>query len=173
MSAAAAVTAGFAMANQVSTANAINNITQTTSQALTAVQRVGAHLASGLLLANQRVDLLQNQVDQLTDMVQLRCVHSTPNLCITPIAYTNDSRFSSNNISRYLTGQWSGELKDLQQEITTYILSINATRVDALTLGDLSSWLASTFLFFKEWVGVFLFGAIICCGGVFSLMAGV
>lgn len=124
---------------------------------------------SGILLVNQRVDLLQNQVDQLTDVVQLTCVHSTPNLYITPIAFINDSRFSSNNISRYLTGQWSAELKDLQQEVTTYILSINATRVEPITFNDFTSWLVSMFSYFKEWVGVGLFGAILCCGSMFAL----
>jgi hypothetical protein len=41
--------------------------------------------------------------------------------------------------------------------------------VEPVTLGDFTSWLTSAFSYFKEWVGVILFGAIICCGLVFML----
>lgn len=139
VSAAAAVMARIAMANQVNTANTINEIDETTSEALSTLQRVDAQLASGILLVNQRVDLLQHQVDTLTDMVQLSCVSSTPNLCITSIKYVNDSRFSSQNISDYLKGQWSVELEELQQKLQMQILTLNGTHVEPITLGDFTS----------------------------------
>ena len=49
------------------------------------------------------------------------------------------------------------------------ILNLNGTRVEPVTLGDFTSWLTSAFSYFKEWVGVILFGAAICCGLVFML----
>jgi hypothetical protein len=45
------------------------------------------------------------------------------------------------------------------------ILNLNGTRVEPVTLKD--SWLTSAFYYFKEWVGVILFGAAICCGLAF------
>jgi hypothetical protein len=38
----------------------------------------------------------------------------------------------------------------------------------SLTEGQ-SSWISSAFSYFKEWVGLVLFGAAICCGLVFML----
>jgi Na+/proline symporter len=50
VSAASAVTAGIAMANQVNTADIINQIEEKTSEALLTLQRVDSHIASGLML---------------------------------------------------------------------------------------------------------------------------
>ena len=58
LSAVSAVTAGIAMANQVNTADTISEITEKTSEALLTLQRVDSHIASGLTLVNQRVDIL-------------------------------------------------------------------------------------------------------------------
>jgi hypothetical protein len=41
--------------------------------------------------------------------------------------------------------------------------------VEPVSLGDFTSWLTSAFSYFKEWVGVILFAAAICCGLVFML----
>jgi hypothetical protein len=41
--------------------------------------------------------------------------------------------------------------------------------VEPVTLGNFTSWLTPAFLYFKEWVGVILFGASICSGLVFML----
>jgi hypothetical protein len=49
------------------------------------------------------------------------------------------------------------------------ILNLNGTRVEPVTLGDFTSWLTSAFSYYKEWVGVILFGAATCCGLVFML----
>jgi hypothetical protein len=48
-------------------------------------------------------------------------------------------------------------------------LSLNGTRIEPITVGDFTSWLTSAFSYFKEWVGVVLFGDAICCGLVFML----
>jgi hypothetical protein len=49
------------------------------------------------------------------------------------------------------------------------VLRINSTRVDLSLTEGLSSWISSAFSYFKEWVGVVLFAAAICCGLVFML----
>ena len=57
----------------------------------------------------------------------------------------------------------------MQTKLQIQILNLNGTRVEPVTHGDFTSWLPSAFSYFKEWVGVILFGAAICCGLVFML----
>ena len=79
--AASAVTAGIAMANQVNTADTINQIAEKTSEALLTLQKVDSHIASGLMLVNQRV-ILQHNMEQMIDIIQMSCVASTLHMCI-------------------------------------------------------------------------------------------
>ncbi|XP_031230530.1 uncharacterized protein LOC116093333 [Mastomys coucha] len=78
--------------------------------------------------------------------------------------------FNQNRILlEYLRGNWSQEAEKLSQQLLTQIIALNETRLDPVTLGDLTSTFSSLFSYFKEWVGVFLFGACIFCGFVFCL----
>ena len=83
-SAVAATTVAIAMTNQVQTAEAVNNIVEQTVTALTTQEEFNAYLASGLLIANQRINLVQEQVEELYKVVQMSCVSSLKGLCITP-----------------------------------------------------------------------------------------
>ena len=157
------------MAYQVNSADTISQITENTSEALLTLQRVDSHIASGLTLVNQRVDILQHNVEQMMDVIQMSCVASTLHMCITPVRYINNSFIKSTDLSNYLKGNWSQELESLQMKLQIQILNFNGTRVEPVTLGDFTSWLTSAFSYFKEWVGVILFGAAICCGLVFML----
>ena len=88
---------------------------------------------------------------------------------ITPVRYINDSFIKSTDLSNHLKGNWSQELERLQTRLQIQILNLNGTRVEPVTLGDFTSWLTSAVSYFKEWVGVILFGAALCCGIVFML----
>ena len=110
LSAVSAVTAGIAMANQVNTADTISEITEKTSEALLTLQRVDSHIASGLMLVNQRVDILQHNMEQMMNVIQMSCVASTLHMCIIPVRYTNNSFIKSTDLSNYLKGNWSQEL---------------------------------------------------------------
>ena len=83
--AAAATTAAVAMANQVQTTETVNQNVEKTAVALGIQEEFNMHLASGILLANQRIDLVQEQVEDLYHMIQLSCVSSLRGLCITPL----------------------------------------------------------------------------------------
>jgi hypothetical protein len=51
-------------------------------------------------------------------------------------------------------------------------MAINSTCVDPSLINGfkgLTSWMSSALSYFKEWVGVGLFGAALCCGLVFML----
>ena len=74
-----------AMANQVQTAETVNQIVEKTTVALGIQEEFNMLLASGILLANQRIDLVQEQVEDLYHMIQLSCVSSLRVLCITPL----------------------------------------------------------------------------------------
>jgi hypothetical protein len=103
------------MANQVNTANTINQVAEKTSEALLSLQRVDSHIASGLMLVNQRVDVLQHNMEQMMDVIQMSCVASTPYVCITPIRYINDSFIKSTDLLNYLKGNWSRSWKGCRQ----------------------------------------------------------
>ena len=103
--AVAATTAAIAMTNQVQTAEAVNNIVEQTATTLTTQEEFNAYLASGLLIANQRIDLVQEQVEELYKVVQMSCVSSLKGLCITPLQ-ANFSQFlkQSRLLSEYIKG---------------------------------------------------------------------
>ncbi|XP_058428295.1 uncharacterized protein LOC131423344 [Marmota monax] len=168
VSAAAAVTAGVAMASQVQTAATINQVVQQTSTILESQNSINQHILSGILAANQRIDLLQAQVEELADLVLLGCVDQRAHLCITSVRF-NDSRNASRIIGEYLSGTWSMEAENLIQSQLTQIAVLNSTRVEPVTLGQFTDWISSAFSFFKEWVGVGIFGAMCCFSVVLCL----
>ena len=104
VSVASAVTAGTAMAHQINTADTISQIAEKSSEALLTLQRVDSHIASGLMLVNQRVDILQHNMEQMMDVIQMSCVASTSHVCITPNRYINYSFIKSTDLSNYLKG---------------------------------------------------------------------
>ena len=78
----------------------------------------------------------------------------------------------SNFSSCILTGNWSEGFDEKLEALRTAVMTINSTRVDPSLIDGikgLSSWMSSAFSHFKEWVGVGLFGATLCCGLVFLL----
>jgi hypothetical protein len=93
------------MTNQLQIAEAVNNIVEQTATTLTTQEEFNAYLASGLLIANQRIDLVQEQVEELYKVVQMSCVSSLKGLCITPLQ-ANFPQFlkQSRLLSEYIKG---------------------------------------------------------------------
>ena len=141
------------MAYQVNSADTISQITENKSEALLTLQRVDSHIASGLMLVNQRVDILQHNMEQMMDVIQMSCVASTLHMCITPVRYINNSFIKSTDLSNYLKGNWSQELERLQTKLQIQILNLNGTRVEPVTLGDFTSWLTSAFFLLQRMGG--------------------
>lgn len=56
------------MTNQIQTAETINKIVERTTVTLEIQEEFNVHLTSGFLLANQRIDLLQEQIEALYHM---------------------------------------------------------------------------------------------------------
>jgi hypothetical protein len=61
------------------------------------------------------------------------------------------------------------EKDETLEALRVVVLKINSTQVDLSLTEGLSSWISSAFSYFKEWVGVGLFGVATCFGLVFML----
>lgn len=116
-------------------------------------------------LWRQRIDLIQTQVEDLFNLVQIGCVSQTRHVCITPLKFS-DAGNQSKRLGEYLAGNWTREAEQLIQQQLFQIITLNETRLEPISFGDFTEWLSSAFSFFKEWVGVGIFGAV-CCLGVF------
>ena len=71
------------------------------------------------MLVNQRIDLVQEQVDVLCQMAQLSCEHKLPSLCITSVQFENFTRADnlSKALSRYLLQNWTIEFEQTLWEL--------------------------------------------------------
>lgn len=65
LAAVAATTAAIAMSQSLQTAHALNNLSSNVAQALDVQTSVNAQLRGGLMVVNQRIDLVQEQIDTL------------------------------------------------------------------------------------------------------------
>ncbi|KAL6088018.1 hypothetical protein STEG23_035601 [Scotinomys teguina] len=168
LSAASAITAAVAMTNQIQTAQTINTVVEQTSAVMETQHRINKHLISGIVAANQRMDLIQTQIEELFGLVQIRCIAKLKHMCVTPLRF-DEAGNESRMISSYLAGNWTRDAELLMSQQLLQIAALNETRVEPISLGDFTDWLSSAFSFFKEWVGVGIFGAICCLGIVLSL----
>ncbi|XP_076774498.1 endogenous retrovirus group K member 9 Env polyprotein-like [Arvicanthis niloticus] len=171
LAAAAATAAGFAMATTVQTSTTLNQLSATVTEAMNTHASATAQLKGGLMVVNQRLDLVEERLDILFQLAQLGCERKLGGVCITSAQYENLTRAAnlSRKLSLYLIGNWSKGFVETMESLRAAIVNINATQVDLSLTEGFSSWISSAFSFFKEWVGVGLFGVALCCGLVFML----
>ncbi|KAL6087220.1 hypothetical protein STEG23_026135 [Scotinomys teguina] len=168
LSAAGTITAAVAMTNQIQTAQTINTVVEQTSAVMETQHRINKHLMSSVVAANQRMDLIQTQVEELFGLIQIGCIAKLKHMCVTPLRY-EDAGNESRRMASYLAGNWTRDAELLMSQQLLQIAALNETRVEPISLGDFTNWLSSAFSFFKEWVGVGIFGAICCFGVVLCL----
>jgi hypothetical protein len=53
------------------------------------------------------------------------------------------------------------EFEQMLQELRVAILQVNSTRLDLSLTKGFSTWISSAFSYFREWVGIGLFAAIL------------
>ena len=84
------------------------------------------------MLVNQRIDLVQEQVDVLWQMAQLGCEHKLPILCTTSAQFENFTRADnlSKALSRYLLQNCTIEFEQTLWELRIAVLQVNSTRLD-------------------------------------------
>ena len=85
LAAVGATTAAIAMRNTVQMAEALNSMAAKTAKAVEAQLTATAQLKGGLMIVNQRIDLVQEQVDVLWQLAQLGCEWRYSGLCVTSI----------------------------------------------------------------------------------------
>ena len=64
---------------------------------------------------------------------------------------------------------WSSEFEQILRDLRLAIVQINPTRLDLFLTEGLSTWISSGFSYFKEWVGMGMFG-LAFCGGLVILL---
>uniref|UniRef100_A0A8C7ERV4 Retroviral envelope protein GP41-like domain-containing protein n=1 Tax=Neovison vison TaxID=452646 RepID=A0A8C7ERV4_NEOVI len=100
ISTAAATAAVVSLAATRPTAEAVNTLAEGMAAALQTQTQINAHLQAGILIVNQRVDLVQEQVDILGALLGLGCIAPFLAICVTPIAYTNMTTRTKNSTSK-------------------------------------------------------------------------
>ena len=114
-----AIAAGIALSTSIQTASTLNNLSATVSKALDQQENINGQLKGGLMVANQRIDLVQEQIDVLWQLAQLGCEQKYLGLCVTSIQYHNFSYATnlSRSLSQYLLGNWSADFDQLMAEL--------------------------------------------------------
>ena len=141
--AATAVTASItasalALSTSVQTVEILNELSATVTSALDVQALVNSQIQGGLMLVNQRTDLVQEQVDILWQMAQLGCEYKLPGLCVTSVQYENFTRAAnlSKTLSQFLLKNWTTKFKETLWELRFAIIQVNSTRMDlSLTEG--------------------------------------
>lgn len=156
LAAVGATTVAIAMSQSVQNAQALNNISANVAHALDVQAGINAQLKGGLMVVNQRIDLVQEQIDTLWQLAQLGCQWKYSSLCITSIQYEDFTRAAnlSKQLSSYLLGNWAGEFDSLMDQLQVAIVTVNSTRVDASLASGLSSWISAAMYHLKEWAGM-------------------
>lgn len=106
VNAATATAAGLAMANSVQTSTTVNQLSAGVAEAMNLHVSASAQLKGGLMILNQRLDLMEERIDILFQLAQLGCERKIGALCITSVQYENFTRAAnlSRKLSLYLAG---------------------------------------------------------------------
>lgn len=117
---------------------------------------MNAHLKGGLIIVNQRIDLVQKQIDTLWQLAQLGCEWKYEGLCVTSVQYQNFTRAAnlSKEMSQLLLGNWSADFEAKMMELRASIVQINSSRVDLSLAEGLTTWIAAAMNHLKEWAGI-------------------
>lgn len=121
---AASVTASaMALSTSVQTADTLDGLSSSVSVALDRQSSANTQIQGGLMLVNQRIDLVQEQLDILWQLAQLGCEYKMPGLCVTSIQYENFIRAAnlSKSLSQFILQNWTFEFEQILQDLRTAI----------------------------------------------------
>lgn len=151
----AATAAGIAMATTVKTDTALNQLSAMVADAVNFHTSACAQLKGGLMIVNQRFDLVEERLEILFQLVQLGCEKKLGALCITCVQYENFTRAAklSRQLSLYLPGNWSEKFDETLESLRTAVLAINSIQVDLSLMEGLSSWISSVFFLLQRMGG--------------------
>ena len=167
----ALIQTALALSGQVQMIDTINTLSASVTTVIDEQASANVKIQRGLMLVNQLIDLVQIQLDVLWQIAQLGCEQKFPGLSVTSIQYEKFTRAAnlSKSLSQYMLQNWTAEFEQTLRELRLAIIQVNSTRLDLSLTKGLPNWISSAFSFFKEWVGLILFGDTLCCGLVLLL----
>jgi hypothetical protein len=103
----------LALSGQVQTTDTINTLSAKVTTAMDKQASANVKIQGGLMLVNQRIDLVQEQLDVLWQMAQLGCEQKFPGLCVTSIQYEKFTRAAnlSKSPSQYMLQNWTADFE--------------------------------------------------------------
>ena len=142
-----ATVSAVALSSSIQTASTLNNLSANVAHALDLQTSLNAQVKGSLMIVNQRIDLVQEQVDTLWQLAQLGCEWKMQGL-----QYSNFTRAAnlSKSLSSFLLQNWSLEFEDTLKELRLAVTHVNSTRVDI----SFASRMASAMNHLKEWAGM-------------------
>ena len=81
----ALIQTALALSGQVQTTDTINTLSASVTTAMDKQASANVKIQGGLMLVNQRIDLVQEQLDVLWQIAQVGCEQKFPELCVTSI----------------------------------------------------------------------------------------
>ncbi|KAL6089239.1 hypothetical protein STEG23_016669 [Scotinomys teguina] len=140
------------MSTTVQIAATLNNLSALVDQALDSQTSLNSQLKGGIMVLNQRIDLVQEQIDVLWQLAQLGCEWKMPGLCVTSVQFQNGTRAAelSKNLSSYLVENWSGSFEETLEKLRMAMVAINLTQVDLSMAEGLASWIQLAVNHLKE-----------------------
>jgi hypothetical protein len=128
----AAMAAGFAMATSVQSSTTIEQLSSSVANVIDQHSVLSAQLKGGLMIVNQRIDLVEERLEVLLQMAQLGCDKKSGALCITSVQYENWTCAAnlSKELSLFLTGNWSEGFDEKLELLCVAVMAINSMPVD-------------------------------------------
>ncbi|XP_044089573.1 uncharacterized protein LOC122895871 [Neovison vison] len=151
--AASTAAAAMALTTSVQTAATLNNVTGLVAEALATQDQINGHLHAGILIVNQRVDLVQEQVDILGSLLAIGCIRNMPGLCVTPVTY----------------GTWNLKFQNLTRQLRAQIVTLNATKGPIASVQDWLNMLQQSVSFLKQWAGLGALAILLVIANVFMI----
>ena len=167
----ALIQTALALSGRVQMTDTINTLSASVTTAMDKQASANVKIQRSLMLVNQHIDLVQKKLDVLWQIAQLGYEQKFPGLSVTSIQYEKFTRAAnlSKSLSQYMLQNWTTEFEQTLWELRLAIIQVNSTRLDLSLIKGLPNWISSAFSFFKEWVGLILFGDTLCCGLVLLL----
>ena len=86
----ALIQTALALSGQVQTTDTINTLSASVTTVIDKQASANVKIQGGLMLVNQRIDLVQKQLDVLWQIAQLGCKQKFPRLCVTSIQHQSE-----------------------------------------------------------------------------------
>ncbi|KAG3290916.1 hypothetical protein H1C71_012229 [Ictidomys tridecemlineatus] len=117
-------------------------------------------------MLNQRLDLLQEEIDILMDSSALSCLQNLPGLCITSMHYDSISRAAdfSRQSGAMLNGTWNVNFQNLTNLLRQQIVTLNSTKVSLLMVSSVVQFFPS-----MAWYRGILYPPPSACGRLFMV----